>query len=285
MKLASFRQGETNSFGIVLEEGIIDLGKRFAGKYSDLRSFIADGGLQDTEVQKLNTSQEVDYPIAAAELLPVIPNPDKIICVGANYDDHRNEANLDKSEHPIIFFRLAQSQIGHEQAILLPPESQMLDFEGEIAIIIGREGRRISEGDAFQYVAGYSCYNDGSIRDWQIHTKQWGPGKNFNGTGPFGPWMVTSDEIDVTKQPLKLVTRLNGEVVQETNTDYLIFSIPQIINYVSTFTTLLPGDVIVTGTPAGIGAARKPQLFMKEGDVVEVEVSQIGVLRNTICAE
>ncbi|MDR7075803.1 2-keto-4-pentenoate hydratase/2-oxohepta-3-ene-1,7-dioic acid hydratase in catechol pathway [Neobacillus niacini] len=134
-------------------------------------------------------------------------------------------------------------------------------------------------------MAGYSCYNDGSIRDWQIHTKQWGPGRNFNGTGPFGPWMVTSDEIDVTKQPLKLVTRLNGEVVQETNTDYLIFSIPQIINYVSTFTTLLPGDVIVTGTPAGIGAARKPQLFMKEGDVVEVEVSQIGVLRNTICAE
>jgi 2-keto-4-pentenoate hydratase/2-oxohepta-3-ene-1,7-dioic acid hydratase in catechol pathway len=286
MKLASFRHGGKGSYGIVTDSGIIDLGKRLGGTYPDLRSLLTAGGpLELPEVKQLSESREGDYPLSEIEFAPVIPNPDKIICVGANYAEHRNEAKLAPTQHPIIFFRLARSQIGHEEPMLLPPESEKLDFEGEIAVIIGREGRRIPAEEAYQYIAGYSCYNDGSVRDWQTHTNQWGPGKNFNGTGAFGPWMVTSDEIDPRQTPLTLLTRLNGEVVQQTTTDHMIFSIPQVVNYVSTFTTLLPGDVIITGTPAGVGAARKPQRFMKEGDVVEVEVSGIGVLRNRIQSE
>lgn len=285
MKLASFRYGGKSSFGIVTDSGVIDLGRRLGGACADLRSLIAAGGIELPEVKRLSESREADVPLSEIAFAPVIPNPDKIICVGANYAAHRNEARLAPTQHPIIFFRLAQSQIGHEEAMLLPPESEKLDYEGEIAIIIGREGRRIPEDEAYSHVAGYSCYNDGSVRDWQTHTNQWGPGKNFNGTGAFGPWMVTSDEIDPQKAPLTLTTRLNGETVQQATTDQMIFSIPQIVSYVSTFTALLPGDVIVTGTPAGVGAARAPRLFMKDGDVVEVEVSQIGVLRNRIQAE
>jgi 2-keto-4-pentenoate hydratase/2-oxohepta-3-ene-1,7-dioic acid hydratase in catechol pathway len=203
--------------------------------------------------------------------------------------DHHQEvlaAGMDRelSEEPPIFLRVWRSQVAHGQPIICPKVSGTLDWEGELAVIIGKEGRNISEANAFEHVAGYSCYNDGSIREWQFHAKQIASGKNFESTGGFGPWMVTADEIQPNQQ-LKLVTRLNGEVVQSSDTGQLIFSIAKLISYASTIFTLVPGDVIATGTPAGVGWSRKPQRFMKPGDVCEVEIEGIGTLVNPIAAQ
>jgi len=215
--------------------------------------------------------------------LPVIPNPGKIICVGLNYEEHRVETGRDKTESPALFIRVPESQVGHHQPIVMPPESTHLDYEGEIAVIIGKPGRRISQEKSWQHVAGYACYNDGSIRDWQRHTLQWTAGKNFRRTGGFGPWMTTRGEIKDGEE-LTLETRLNGQVMQHATTEQMIHRIPRLINYISTFTTLEPGDVIVTGTPGGVGARRDPPVWMKAGDTVEIEVSKVGVLVNTIKA-
>ncbi|WP_077002712.1 fumarylacetoacetate hydrolase family protein [Variovorax sp. KK3] len=217
-------------------------------------------------------------------LLPVVPDPQKIVCIGLNYEAHRLEAKRAETKHPTLFPRWPTSQNAHGMNIPLPPESVQLDFEGEIALVIGKGGRRIAQKDAWQHIAGYAPYNDASIRDWQYHTTQWGAGKNFDGTGAFGPWMVTRDEVQ-DGQRLELVTRLNGEEVQRGNTDQLIFSIPVLIHYISTVMTLMPGDVIVTGTPAGVGVKREPQLFMKDGDRIEVEVIGIGKLENRVVRE
>jgi len=207
-------------------------------------------------------------------LLPVIPNPEKIMCVGLNYHDHVKETGRELTEKPAIFSRVNASQVGHGQDIMRPPESHRLDYEGEIAIIIGEGGRRISEADAWKHIAGYSCYNDGSVRDWQNFTTQWTAGKNFWRTGGFGPWMVTADEIK-PGQTLTLSTRLNGVELQRATTDMMIHSIPRQIAYISTFIPLEPGDVIVSGTPGGVGNKRTPQVFMKPGDVVEIEVMRL----------
>jgi 2-keto-4-pentenoate hydratase/2-oxohepta-3-ene-1,7-dioic acid hydratase in catechol pathway len=225
-------------------------------------------------------------PIALSEIdyLPVIPSPGKIFCVGHNYEEHRIETARDKTQFPLLFMRVAESQTAHGRPILLPPESSQLDYEGEIAIVIGKAGRRIEEEDAWEHVAGYSAYNDGSVRDWQKHTLQFTAGKNFSGTGAFGPWLVTRGEI-ADGAELTLETRLNGTVMQHTTTASMIFPIPVLIAYISTFTTLQPGDVIVTGTPGGVGAKRSPPVWMQAGDKVEIEVSGVGVLVNTIAAE
>jgi len=185
------------------------------------------------------------------------------------------------SEQPPIFLRVWRSQIGHNQPIVNPKLSDSLDWEGELAVIIGKEGRNIPKEDAWQYVAGYACYNDASVREWQFHAKQIASGKNFEATGGFGPWMVTADEIAPGRE-LKLVTRLNGKVEQSSHTGHMIFDIPTLINYASTIFTLVPGDVIATGTPAGVGWSRKPPLVMRAGDVVEVEIEAVGTLRNPI---
>ncbi|WP_240419249.1 fumarylacetoacetate hydrolase family protein [Paenibacillus periandrae] len=282
MKLASYKYKDTQSYGVITENGVIDLKKRFNNQFHDLKSFIANHDLQKLESDL--TYNEIDYALSNITYLPVIVNPDKIICIGLNYDEHRIEANRAVAAQPTIFFRFANSQIGHLEDMIIPNESAKLDYEGEIAVIIGRSGRRIAEEHAYEYVAGYSCYNDGSVRDWQQHTHQWGPGKNFVGTGAFGPWMVTRGEIG-DGQELTLETRLNGEVMQHATTEMLLFSIPELISYVSTFTQLEPGDVIVTGTPGGVGSKRNPAVYMKQGDVVEVEVSQIGKLINKVSKE
>lgn len=279
MKLASFSKAGKQSFGIITDEGVIDLKKRLNNEYGDLKSFI-ENDLEKVEVD-LN---EVDYSIDQIKFTPVIPNPSKIVCVGLNYHEHVQEVGRKETEDPVIFLRVADSQVGHQENLVLPKESSMFDFEGEIAVIIGKKGRRINEEDAANYIAGYSCYNDGSIRDWQLRNDQWTPGKNFNGTGAFGPWMVTSDEIK-DDEVLSLETRINGEVMQRSSTDMLIFPIKKLIAFISTFTTLNPGDVIVTGTPGGVGLKREPQVFLKDGDVVEIEVSKIGILRNQVRAE
>jgi 2-keto-4-pentenoate hydratase/2-oxohepta-3-ene-1,7-dioic acid hydratase in catechol pathway len=214
----------------------------------------------------------------------VIPNPGKIWCAGLNYGEHVQETGRQITEQPTLFLRVADSQVGHGLAIVRPPESIKLDYEGEIAVVIGKPGRRIAEADSWGHIAGYACYNDGSVRDWQVHTSQWGPGKNFWRTGGFGPWMVTADEIPAGTV-MSLVTRLNGTEVQRATTAQLIHSIPRLIAYASTVAPLRAGDVIVTGTPGGVGAKRTPPLWMKAGDVVEVEVDRIGVLRNPVADE
>jgi 2-keto-4-pentenoate hydratase/2-oxohepta-3-ene-1,7-dioic acid hydratase in catechol pathway len=282
MKLISFEHQGTASYGAVVGDYVFNLKEEFGSRAADLKSFIA----QDLFAQASAAIARGQATLRLAEvvLLPVIPNPDKIFCIGLNYDEHVRETGKEVTAQPLIFLRVAASQVAHGGDIVLPPESDRLDYEGEIAVVIGRGGRRISEADSWSHIAGYSCYNDGSIRDWQVATSQWTPGKNFSKTGGFGPWLVTSDEI-APKQQMTLVTRLNGKEMQRATTDMMIHSIPRQIAYISTFVELEPGDVIVTGTPGGVGNKRDPQVFMKEGDIVEIEVDAVGVLRNGIAAE
>lgn len=277
MKLVSFTVSGRDSWGIQIDGKIADLGA-LPGAAPDLKSAIAAG------VDASRAAGAPSIEVKDVTYLPVIPNPDKIFCIGINYATHIKETGRPAPEHPVIFTRVPASQVGHDEAILRPKESDKLDFEGELAVVIGKACRRVSEEDALSYVAGYACYNDGSIRDWQRHTSQFAPGKNFYKTGGFGPWLVTADEIPDPSN-LHLVTRLNGEVMQETPTSDLLFNVPQLIAYCSTFTPLLPGDVIVTGTTGGVGLFREPPLFMKAGDEVEVEISSIGVLKNSVADE
>ncbi|CAN0628314.1 acylpyruvate hydrolase [Burkholderia multivorans] len=282
MKLVSFSTHQGPSFGIVRDDRVVDLGKHLGGRYADLKALIAADAFG--EAAQAAQGSQGDYPLSEVTLLPVIPNPGQIFCVGLNYAEHVKETNRETTEQPVIFMRLPASQVGHGQPMLRPPESVQFDYEGEIAVIIGRGGRRIAEADAWNHIAGYACYNDGSVRDWQRHTSQWGPGKNFYRTGAFGPWMVTSGEIEPNAL-MTLVTRLNGQEVQRATTQMLIHGIARQIAYLSTFTPLAAGDVIVTGTPGGVGAKRNPPLFMKAGDRVEVEVDRIGVLSNPVADE
>jgi 2-keto-4-pentenoate hydratase/2-oxohepta-3-ene-1,7-dioic acid hydratase in catechol pathway len=281
MKLATFKTAQGTSYGIVTGKGIVDLKLLVCNRFPDLKSLIAGNGFAEA-AKHLNAAP--DYKESDITWLPVIPNPDKIVCVGLNYQDHVVETGRDNTEQPAIFIRLPESQVGHKQPILRPRESKNLDYEAEIAVIIGRAGRRISQKDSWSHIAGYSCYNDGSVRDWQRHTIQWTAGKNFAHTGGFGPWMVTADELGDPTQ-LELTTRLNGQVMQNTTTDLMIFDIPTTIEYVTTFTELRPGDVISTGTPGGVGYKRNPQVFMKAGDTCEIEITRIGKLVNKIVAE
>jgi 2-keto-4-pentenoate hydratase/2-oxohepta-3-ene-1,7-dioic acid hydratase in catechol pathway len=278
MKLASYQTAQGASYGIVTAKGIVDLKRYLGNQYPDLKSLIA-GNAFSQAVQYAGAAP--DYQASDVTWLPVIPNPDKIVCVGLNYQEHVVETGRDNTEQPAIFLRLPESQIGHKQPIVRPRESKNLDFEAEIAVIIGTPGRRISQQNAYKHVAGYSCYNDGSVRDWQRHTIQWTAGKNFPQTGGFGPWMVTADEIP-PGTTMTLSCRLNGERMQHASTEQMIFKIPKIIEYVSTWTTLVPGDVLVTGTPGGVGARRNPPIWMKPGDKVEIEIDKVGVLENTI---
>jgi 2-keto-4-pentenoate hydratase/2-oxohepta-3-ene-1,7-dioic acid hydratase in catechol pathway len=281
LKLLSYLHNGVASYGLAKADGVLDLSSRLP-KYVDLLSLLAAGRIAEAANVESGTAQ--DFALSAIEFLPVIPNPNKIICVGLNYRDHVAETGRTVSEKPVLFARFSGSQVGHQQAIIRPRVSERLDFEGELAVIIGKAGRHISTQSALQHVAGYSCYNDGSIRDWQSHTSQFLPGKTFDRTGGFGPWMVTGDEIpDPTG--LSLQTRLNGTIVQQTSTDMMIHTIPALIAYISTILPLLPGDVLVTGTPAGVGSKRTPPLWMKPGDLVEVEISKVGTLANGISQE
>jgi len=278
MKLATVRTSRGPTYGIVTDKGFVDLGARLGSRYPDLKSLIAARAF--AEAQKL-VAEKPDLPLAELTWLPVIPNPGKILCVGLNYQEHVVETGRDNTEQPAFFIRVAESQVGHRQPLLRPKESTHLDFEAEIAVIIGKVGRRIPQSEAWNYIAGYSCYNDGSVRDWQRHTVQWTAGKNFAQTGAFGPWMVTADELPPNTR-LTLSCRLNGERMQHATTDHMIFKIPKLIEYCSAWTPLSPGDVLVTGTPGGVGSRRNPPIWMKAGDRVEIEIDKIGVLENTI---
>lgn len=279
MKLSSFTAEGRTTYGLVIGGGIVDLGCRLP--YPTLRDFLASGKMAEAGSF---ASEAVDFSFDTVTHDPVIPNPDKIICVGLNYRDHIKETGREETPNPVLFSRFSGSQVGHGQPLTKPLESDEFDFEGELAVVIGKKCRRVPIMEALGMVAGYACYNDGSVRDWQRHTHQFLPGKNFAGTGSFGPWMVTTDEIPDPSQ-LHLLTRLNGEVMQDATTDLLIASIPHLVSYCSTILPLLPGDVIVSGTPGGVGSRRDPPVFMKDGDVCEVEISGIGTLCNPVQAE
>ncbi|MEK8080095.1 fumarylacetoacetate hydrolase family protein [Pseudomonas sp. XK-1] len=282
MKIASFTHQGQDSYGVVQGNQIIDLGSMKAVLGADLKEVIARNRLVDLAESDLSELPRLD--IADITFLPVIGNPGKILCIGINYATHVRETGRDMPTYPMIFTRFADSQTAHEQAILRPTASHKLDFEGELAVVIGKTARHVKQAEALDFVAGYSCYNDGSVRDWQKHTIQFVPGKNFPQTGGFGPWLVTADEIQ-NPQDLELTTRLNGQVMQHTSTSDMIFDVCKLIEYCSTFTELAPGDVIVSGTTGGVGAFREPPVWMQPGDIVEVEISSIGILRNTIVDE
>ena len=281
MKLVSFIAGGRAGFGVVKGDGVIDLSARLGDRWPTLRDLLAGNGLAEAAAA---ADDAPDYSLGSVELAPVIPNPDKIICVGLNYRDHVAETGRTETPNPALFARYAGSQVGHLQPLIKPAASNEFDYEGELAVVIGTGGRDIAAADALDHVAGYACYNEGSVRDWQRHTSQYLAGKTFAGTGGFGPWLVTTDEIP-DPAALTLETRLNGQVVQHSKTDLMITPVREQIAYISTILPLLPGDVIVSGTPGGVGSKRKPPLFMKAGDVAEVEISSIGILRNPVVAE
>lgn len=281
MKLASFAASGRASWGVVERDSIIDVGAALESRFPDLRAAIS--GAAYAEIRQACASA-ASLPLAAVSWLPVVTNPEKIFCIGLNYEEHRKETGRAVVEFPTVFVRFANSQTGHLNEVPLTHLSTELDYEGELAVIIGKPGRYIRRDDAFSFVAGYACYNDISVRDWQRHSHQFTPGKNFPATGAFGPWMVTPDEMG-DLGPLRLTTRVNGTVVQNATFDQMIFDVPRLIEYCSSFTRLEPGDVIVSGTPGGVGAKRQPPLWLKPGDITEVEIERIGLLRNTIVAE
>lgn len=225
-----------------------------------------------------------DGPVAECRFAPVIPRPGAIWCVGLNYEDHRIETGREKAAYPTLFTRFPVCLVGAGEPLARPRASHQLDYEGELAVVIGRPGRHIPEARALDHVAGYACFNDASVRDFQGHSSQFGPGKNFHRTGGFGPWLVTTEEIP-EPQDLEIRTRLNGVVMQESHTSRMTWGVRELIAYLSQITPLLPGDVIATGTPSGVGVARDPQVFLKPGDTVEVEIEGIGVLRNPVVEE
>jgi 2-keto-4-pentenoate hydratase/2-oxohepta-3-ene-1,7-dioic acid hydratase in catechol pathway len=282
MKLVSFVTANGPGYGVVKDGGVVDLRRRFGDRLPTLRALLSAGALPEAERIARDTAP--DFPLDGLQLAPVIPDPDKIICIGMNYRDHVAEVGRTVTEKPALFARFAGSQVGHLQPLVKPAVSDQFDYEGELAVVIGKQGRHIPASRALEHVAGYSCYNEGSVRDWQRHTSQFLAGKTFAGTGAFGPWLVTADEIP---DPARLIleTRLNRQRVQHTTTDLMITTIPAQIAYISTMLPLLPGDVIVSGTPGGVGLKRSPQLFMRPGDIAEVEISGIGVLRNPVIAE
>lgn len=282
MKVVTFERNGVRSYGILENDRVLDVGNRLASRYADLRAVLAAGALQ--ELMIASTQGPQTFQVEEVNFEPVIPNPQKILCVGLNYISHRTETKRPETKYPSIFTRFADTQVGHETPVLRPSFSTAFDYEGELAVVIGRRGRHISEQDVSAHIAGYSCYNDVSVRDWQRHTAQWTPGKNFPSTGAFGPSLVTPDEIP-DLGALTLTTRLNGKVMQEAPISDLIFSVPVIVSYISKFTPLYPGDVIATGTPGGVGDRRDPPVYMKDGDIVEVEIDRIGILRNVVQSE
>ncbi len=276
MRFISFQHEQTSSWGAVEDDRIVDL----SGIAISLKTAISTSALPSQKSAIPDTA--ASFAINDVTLRAPIPEPGRILCVGQNYVAHRQEMGGRTSSYPLIFTRYHSSIVGHGEALIKPPESEQFDFEGELAVIIGKSGRRIPAEKALDHVAGYSCFMDGSMRDYQNHTTQYIPGKNFEQSGSCGPWMVSANEIPDPNAGLGLLTRLNDQIVQQTTTDLMLFDVPTVIAYLSTFTTLEPGDVIATGTPGGVGYKRTPQLFMQPGDKIEVEIEHVATLINTI---
>ena len=273
MRLVSFRHAGAHKIGAAVDGGIVDLSARSGNRWASLRAVLAAKALGELAVA--TKGAVADFKMDEVVLLPVVPDPDKILCIGLNYASHVGEVGRQLPTVPSVFSRLHNTLVAHGGDIVRPRASIDFDFEGELAIVIGTRCRHVSRASALSVVSGYTCFLDGSVRDFQKHSVT--AGKNFPATGPLGPWMVTTVEIP-DPQRLKLETRLNGKTVQHDTTDHMIFDVATIIEYLSTVTWLEPGDIIATGTPDGVGAGRKPPLWMRDGDKVEVEISGIGTL-------
>jgi len=280
MKVASIRLDGVSLWGFVQGDEIVVPDKAFLHNNPTLKVALERGALE--MLPDVNESARV--PLAEAVFDPLLPDPGKVICVGINFRAHMQEMGREPPQHPWLFVRWGDSQVGHGQPLVAPAASEQYDFEGELAVVIGKAARHVKAADALDYVAGYTCFMDGSVRDWQNHSTQFTPGKNFQASGSFGPWLVTADEIP-DPAALNLQTRLNGEVMQQAPISDLKFTVPDLIEYITTFAELKPGDVISTGTPGGVGFARKPSVWLKDGDMIEVEVDGVGVLSNPVVAE
>jgi acylpyruvate hydrolase len=283
MRIVHFEKGGVLGIAADGGSGWHGLTEHENGFPGTLPELIAQGADLLSIGKELLSARAID--LNAVRIRPPVPKPPKILCVGLNYDDHLEESGLKKPVYPEIFARFATSLIAHGEPIRLPSESISLDYEAELAVVIGRGGRRINRDKALDHVAGYSLFNDATIRDFQLRTPQWTMGKNFDGTGAFGPWLVTPDALPPGAHGLHIQGRLNGQVMQHSSIDKLIFSVSTLIELISVAISLEPGDVIITGTPGGVGAARKPPVYMRPDDVFEVEIEGMGVLSNTVQRE
>ena len=286
MRLLSFEDAAGASFGAVKGDGVVDLGRRLGDRGRTLRGWLENGTGTDNvaEIEAIVARSDADLALEEIRYLPTVPDPQKIICIGVNYGD-RNAEYRDKknqAKYPSVFLRTRESLVGHQEPILRPPESEQLDYEGEIVLIVGKSGRRIPQDRVWDHIAGFTLMNEGSVRDWLRHARfNVTQGKNFERSGSLGPWMVTTDELS-GKDALHLTTRVNGEVRQDDTTANLLFPFDYLVSYLSTFMRLQPGDVIATGTPTGAGARFDPPKYLKSGDVVEVSVPEIGTLVNPV---
>jgi 2-keto-4-pentenoate hydratase/2-oxohepta-3-ene-1,7-dioic acid hydratase in catechol pathway len=284
-RIATYSAAGKTAYGAVTDKGVINLSSRFGKEYPTLREVIAAGAL--TKLAEESERSSPDVALDAVTYLPPIPSPEKIICIGVNYPDRNAEYKdgSDAPKYPSMFMRTPRSFVGHNAPLIRPRASAQLDYEGEVTIVIGKAGRHIKQGDALGHIAALTLCNEGTIRDWVRHAKfNVTQGKNFDSTGSLGPWIVPYTK-ESQLADIRLTTRVNGETRQDDRTSRLIFGIPYLLNYISTFTTLVPGDVIVTGTPTGAGARFDPPRYLKPGDVIEVEADGIGVLRNTVADE
>jgi len=280
VKLVSFKRDGQLSYGLAFDDRVREASAGLQARFTDLRSLIASGAYHELQ----EDAGGAEFDTAELCFAPVIPNPDKILCVGVNYRPHIKEMGRQVPDHPVVFVRFPGSLVGQGEPIIRPIASEQFDFEGELAVIVGKRARHVPRESALEYVAGYCCFMDGSIRDWQRHTPQFTAGKNFHQSGAMGPCMVTADEIP-NPSVLQLTTFVNGEVMQRGQVSDLVFDIPGLIEYCSTFSELVPGDVIATGTPGGVGAARTPPIWLKAGDAVEVEIPGVGLLQSPVVDE
>lgn len=287
MRLISYRENWNECVGVLQGDTVYDVNKLLSAPAGSMRSVIAGGKpvLNEISTALKATDPSQGKPLASVELLPVIPDPEKILCIGLNYADHAKEGGNPIPDYPALFMRARNSLIADGENIVRPACSHKLDYEAELLLIIGDRAKSVSEANALNHVFGYSIFNDGSVRDYQRKSNQWTPGKNFDRTGPVGPWIVTADELPAGAAGLAIQSRLNGEVMQSSNTDQFIFTVPRIIAILSEVMTLEPGDMVAMGTPAGVGYPRNPPVFMKPGDKIEVEIEGIGILTNGIVDE
>ncbi len=284
MKLASYKVRGRDSFGAVMGEGVVDLKTRLAPQFVSVLDLLREGGL--AIAREVVRGVRADFPLSELEFMPPVLAPEKILCVGINYANRNADyGEAEAPQYPSMFYRAPGSLVGHQAKIVRPRESEQLDYEGEIALVIGRAGRRIAPERALAHMAGATLCNEGTIRDWMRHGKfNVTQGKNWDASGSIGPWLVTVDEIDLG-QPLRITAKLNGELTQDDTTASMIKPFSELIAYISTFMALTPGDIIVTGTPVKLGPRRERPVWLKPGDTVEIEVPQIGVLRNSVVAE
>jgi 2-keto-4-pentenoate hydratase/2-oxohepta-3-ene-1,7-dioic acid hydratase in catechol pathway len=289
MRFLSFTANGQPSLGWIKDaqaSSFVDLGLLGLGFPSDLKTLIATpGAMAAAHAAALNAPASALRALASVELLPLITNPGKIVCMGLNYADHAKEGGNARPEYPSFFMRGATSMVGHQSAIVRPKASTQLDYEAELAVVIGQRARHLTAANALDCVAGYSCFNDASIRNYQRKSAQWTIGKNFDGTGPFGPWLVTPDELPAGAEGLRIQSRLNGKVMQDANTKDFLWNVVESLRIITECMTLEPGDVVITGTPAGVGYARTPPVWMAPGDVCEIEIEGIGTLSNPIVDE